>query len=121
MSSARGARVEPVIRYKNPLAGAVIVDDQVHGRVAFENAEFDDLIIARSDGNRTYNFWVVVDNMDIGLTHVIRGEDHLNNTPSQINMLRSLGAALPVYAHVPMIVGADGAKLSERAGAVGVL
>ena len=122
-----GPGVEPVIRYKNPLAGAVIVDDQMHGRVVFENVELDDLIIARSDGNPTYNFRVVVDDMDmdmdmdIGVARAIRGDDHLNNTPLQINMLRSLGAALPVYAHVPMIVGADGAKLPKRHGAVGVL
>jgi glutamyl-tRNA synthetase len=113
--------VAPVIRYKNPLLGAVVVDDLVHGRVVFENAELDDLIIARSDGNPTYNFCVVVDDMDMGITHVIRGDDHLNNTPRQINMLRSLGAALPIYAHVPMILGPDGAKLSKRHGAVSVL
>lgn len=113
--------VEPVIRYKNPILGAVIVDDQVHGRVVFENAELDDLIIARSDGNPTYNFCVVVDDMDMGVTHVIRGDDHLNNTPRQMNMLRSLGAAPPIYAHVPMILGPDGAKLSKRHGAVSVL
>jgi glutamyl-tRNA synthetase len=113
--------VTPVIRYKNPLLGAVVVDDLVHGRVVFENAELDDLIIARSDGNPTYNFCVVVDDMDMGITHVIRGDDHLNNTPRQINMLRSLGAALPIYAHVPMILGPDGAKLSKRHGAVSVL
>ena len=116
-----GPGVEPVIRNKNPLAGAVIVDDQVHGRVVFENVELDDLIIARSDGNPSDNFCVVVDDMDIGVARAIRGDDHLNNTPLQINMLRSLGAALPVYAHVPMIVGADGAKLPKRHGAVGVL
>src|SRR5580692_2323752 len=113
--------VAPVIRYKNPLLGAVVVDDLVHGRVVFENAELDDLIIARSDGNPTYNFCVVVDDMDMGITHVIRGDDHLNNTPRQINMLRSLGATPPVYAHVPMILGPDGAKLSKRHGAVSVL
>jgi glutamyl-tRNA synthetase len=113
--------VAPVIRYKNPLVGEVVVDDLVHGRVVFENAELDDLIIARSDGNPTYNFCVVVDDMDMGITHVIRGDDHLNNTPRQINMLHSLGAALPIYAHVPMILGSDGAKLSKRHGAVSVL
>src|SRR6202050_611207 len=113
--------VAPVIRYKNPLVGEVVVDDLVHGRVVFENAELDDLIIARSDGNPTYNFCVVVDDMDMGITHVIRGDDHLNNTPRQINMLLSLGAALPIYAHVPMILGPDGAKLSKRHGAVSVL
>ena len=113
--------VPPVIRYKNPLSGEVIVDDQVHGRVIFQNAELDDLIIARSDGTPTYNFCVVVDDMDMGITHVIRGDDHLNNTPRQINMLRSLGAEPPVYAHLPMILGPDGAKLSKRHGAVSVL
>jgi glutamyl-tRNA synthetase len=113
--------VEPVIRYRNPLLGAVIVDDQVHGRVVFENAQLDDLIIARSDGNPTYNFCVVVDDMDMGVTHVIRGDDHLNNTPRQMNMLHSLGATPPIYAHVPMILGPDGAKLSKRHGAVSVL
>ncbi len=113
--------VEPVIRFRNPIAGEVVVDDQVHGRVVFQNSELDDLIIARSDGNPTYNFCVVVDDMDMGVTHVIRGDDHLNNTPRQINMLRALGAEPPVYAHVPMILGADGAKLSKRHGAVSVL
>jgi len=113
--------VQPVIRFRNPLDGKVVVDDLVHGRVVFENAELDDLIIARSDGVPTYNFCVVVDDMDMGVTHVIRGDDHLNNTPRQMNMLRSLGAQLPIYAHVPMILGADGTKLSKRHGAVSVL
>ena len=110
-----------MIRFKNPLEGEVIVDDLIHGRVSFQNAELDDLIIARSDGNPTYNFCVVVDDMDMGITHVIRGDDHLNNTPRQINMLHALGATAPVYAHVPMILGPDGAKLSKRHGAVSVL
>ena len=113
--------VEPVIPYKNPPAGPVVVDDLVHGRVTFDNAELDDLIIARSDGNPTYNFCVVVDDMDMGVTHVIRGDDHLNNTPRQMNILHSLGATVPLYAHVPMILGSDGAKLSKRHGAVSVL
>jgi glutamyl-tRNA synthetase len=113
--------VPPVVRFKNPLDGEVVVDDQVHGRVVFKNAELDDLIIERSDGNPTYNFCVVVDDMDMGVTHVIRGDDHLNNTPRQINMLRALAATPPVYAHVPMILGTDGAKLSKRHGAVSVL
>ena len=113
--------VTPVIRFRNPLDGEVVVEDQVHGRVVFQNTELDDLIIARSDGNPTYNFCVVVDDMDMGVTHVIRGDDHLNNTPRQLNMLRALGATPPVYAHVPMILGADGAKLSKRHGAVSVL
>jgi glutamyl-tRNA synthetase len=113
--------VPPVIRFKNPLAGEIVVDDVIHGRVVFQNAELDDLIIARSDGSPTYNFCVVVDDMDMGITHVIRGDDHLNNTPRQMNMLLALGAPVPVYAHLPMILGSDGAKLSKRHGAVSVL
>lgn len=113
--------VPPVIRFKNPLEGEVVVDDVVHGRVVFQNTELDDLIIARSDGSPTYNFCVVVDDMDMGITHVIRGDDHLNNTPRQLNMLLALGAKVPVYAHLPMILGSDGAKLSKRHGAVSVL
>jgi glutamyl-tRNA synthetase len=113
--------VEPVIRFRNPLDGEVVVDDQVHGPVVFKNAELDDLIIARSDGNPTYNFCVVVDDSDMRITHVIRGDDHLNNTPRQINMLRALGFQPPVYAHVAMILGPDGTKLSKRHGAVSVL
>ena len=115
------AGVDPVIRFKNPLSGTVVVEDEIHGNVRFENAELDDLIIARSDGSPTYNFCVVVDDMDMKITHVIRGDDHLNNTPRQINMLMALGAMPPRYAHVPMILGADGAKLSKRHGAVSVL
>jgi glutamyl-tRNA synthetase len=113
--------VEPVIRFKNPVEGEVVVEDLVHGRVVFKNSELDDLIIARSDGTPTYNFCVVVDDADMGVTHVIRGDDHLNNTPRQMNMLAALGAKIPVYAHVPMILGPDGAKLSKRHGAVSVL
>ena len=113
--------VDPVVRFRNPQDGAVVVEDLVHGPVTFQNAELDDLIIARPDGTPTYNFSVVVDDMDMGITHVIRGDDHLNNTPRQINMLKALGAALPAYAHVPMILGPDGAKLSKRHGAVSVL
>ena len=115
------AGVDPVIRFRNPVEGAVIVEDAIHGCVAFANTELDDLIIARSDGSPTYNFCVVVDDMDMRVTHVIRGDDHLNNTPRQINMLKALGATPPMYAHVPMILGADGAKLSKRHGAVSVL
>jgi glutamyl-tRNA synthetase len=115
------AGVDPVVRFKNPIDGPVVVEDVIHGNVVFDNAELDDLIIARSDGTPTYNFCVVVDDMDMKVTHVIRGDDHLNNTPRQINLLRALGATLPVYAHVPMILGADGAKLSKRHGAVSVL
>jgi glutamyl-tRNA synthetase len=115
------AGITPVIRFRNPAEGEVVVEDQVHGRTVFQNSELDDLIIQRSDGNPTYNFCVVVDDWDMGVTHVIRGDDHLNNTPRQINMLRALGATPPAYAHVPMILGADGAKLSKRHGAVSVL
>jgi glutamyl-tRNA synthetase len=113
--------VDPVIRFRNPLEGEVVVEDQVHGRVVFRNSELDDLVIARGDGTPTYNFCVVVDDADMGVTHVIRGDDHLNNTPRQMNMLAALGAKIPVYAHVPMILGPDGAKLSKRHGAVSVL
>jgi glutamyl-tRNA synthetase len=113
--------VEPVVRFRNPQSGTTVVEDVVHGPVTFQNAELDDLIIARSDGTPTYNFCVVVDDMDMGVTHVIRGDDHLNNTPRQMNMLRALGVTPPAYAHVPMILGPDGAKLSKRHGAVSVL
>lgn len=113
--------VAPVVRFKNPPSGEVVVDDVVHGRVVFQNSELDDLIIARSDGTPTYNFCVVVDDMDMEITHVIRGDDHLNNTPRQQNMLLALGRQPPVYAHLPMILGSDGAKLSKRHGAVSVL
>jgi len=113
--------VTPVVRFKNPEEGTVVVDDAVHGPVVFQNRELDDLIILRSDGNPTYNFCVTVDDWDMKITHVIRGDDHLNNTPRQINMLKALGGDLPNYAHLPMILGPDGAKLSKRHGAVSVL
>jgi len=112
---------KPVVRFANPEEGATVVEDVVHGAVTFQNKELDDLIIARSDGTPTYNFCVVVDDADMGVTHVIRGDDHLNNTPRQMNMLLALGKTPPVYAHVPMILGPDGAKLSKRHGAVSVL
>lgn len=112
--------VAPVVRFKNPVDGSVLVDDTVRGKVVFENSELDDLIIARSNGTPTYNFCVVVDDVDMRITHVIRGDDHLNNTPRQINMYRALSAALPVFAHLPMILGPDGAKLSKRHGAVDI-
>ena len=115
------AGVTPVVRFRNPDDGVVVVDDAVHGRVVFQNAELDDLIIERSDGNPTYNFCVVVDDYDMRITHVIRGDDHLNNTPRQMNMLRAMGVEPPVYAHLPMILGPDGTKLSKRHGAVSVL
>ncbi|MCC6714087.1 MAG: glutamate--tRNA ligase [Gammaproteobacteria bacterium] len=113
--------VQPVVRFRNPLDGEVVVNDQIHGRVVFQNSELDDLIIARGDGTPTYNFTVVVDDMDMGITHVIRGDDHLNNTPRQINILQALGATPPLYAHVPMILGPDGRKLSKRHGTVSVM
>jgi glutamyl-tRNA synthetase len=112
--------VEPVVRFKNPLDGEVVVNDQVRGRVVFDNAQLDDLIIARPDGSPTYNFSVIIDDYDMNITHVIRGDDHLNNTPRQMNMLTALGAQPPVYAHLPMILGPDGAKLSKRHGAVDI-
>ena len=112
--------VNPVVRFKNPLKGEVVVNDSVRGRVVFENAQLDDLIIARSDGTPTYNFTVIIDDHDMRITHVIRGDDHLNNTPRQMNMLKALGATPPTYAHLPMILGTDGAKLSKRHGAVDI-
>src|SRR5512139_1267240 len=113
--------VNPVVRFRNPDEGQVVVNDVVHGPITFDSSELDDLIIARSDGTPTYNFCVVVDDYDMKVTHVIRGDDHINNTPRQINMLRALGVEPPLYAHVPMILGPDGAKLSKRHGAVSVL
>jgi glutamyl-tRNA synthetase len=119
-SSAREG-VAPVIRFRSPDTGETVVEDLIHGRVSFQNSELDDLIIARSDGTPTYNFCVVVDDWDMGITHVIRGDDHLNNTPRQMQILQALGADLPIYAHVPMILGPDKQKLSKRHGAVSVL
>ncbi len=110
-----------VIRFKNPQTGAVIFEDLVRSKVTVNNKELDDLIIARTDGTPTYNFVVVVDDIDMKITHVIRGDDHLNNTPRQINILQALGAPLPIYAHLPMILGADGKRLSKRHGAVSVM
>ncbi|MDO5101469.1 MAG: glutamate--tRNA ligase [Lautropia sp.] len=115
------AGVKPVLRFRNPDDGAVVWDDMVKGRISIANTELDDLVIARSDGTPTYNFCVVVDDMDMGITHVIRGDDHVNNTPRQINILRALGGQEPVYGHLPMINGPDGQKLSKRHGAVSVL
>ena len=112
--------VDPVVRFRNPREGEVVVNDQVRGRVVFDNAQLDDLIIARSDGTPTYNFTVIIDDFDMKITHVIRGDDHLNNTPRQMNMLEALGADVPAYAHLPMILGPDGAKLSKRHGAVDI-
>ena len=113
--------VLPVIRFKNPKDGVVSWDDIVKGKIEIANAELDDLIIARSDGTPTYNFCVVVDDWEMAITHVIRGDDHVNNTPRQINMLHALGATVPQYAHLSMILGGDGQKLSKRHGAVSVM
>lgn len=110
-----------VIRFKNPKEGSVKFDDHVRGLIEFSNTELDDLIIQRTDGTPTYNFCVVVDDWDMGITYVVRGEDHINNTPRQINILTALGAPIPEYAHVAMILGDDGAKLSKRHGAVSVM
>jgi glutamyl-tRNA synthetase len=112
---------EAVVRFKNPVDGVVTIDDLVKGNIVVANKELDDLIIARSDGSPTYNLTVVVDDMDMKVTHVIRGDDHINNTPRQMNILKALGAALPKYAHLPMILGSDGARLSKRHGAVSVM
>ncbi|WP_313371540.1 glutamate--tRNA ligase [Achromobacter animicus] len=112
---------KPVVRFKNPQDGATSWNDMVKGTISFDNTELDDLIIARPDGTPTYNFCVVVDDWDMGITHVLRGDDHVNNTPRQINILRALGATLPEYGHVPMILGPDGEKLSKRHGAVNVM
>ena len=113
--------VGPVVRFRNPQTGNVVFDDLVRGQISISNHELDDLIIARQDGSPTYNFTVVVDDMDMGVSHVIRGDDHINNTPRQINIYRALGAEPPLFAHVPMILGEDGARLSKRHGAVGVM
>jgi glutamyl-tRNA synthetase len=113
--------VQPVVRFRNPLEGGTSWNDLVKGPIAIDNAELDDLIIARSDGTPTYNFCVVVDDWDMRITHVIRGDDHVNNTPRQINILQALGAPVPEYGHLPMIHGPDGQKLSKRHGAVSVM
>ncbi|OOZ40775.1 glutamate--tRNA ligase [Solemya pervernicosa gill symbiont] len=110
-----------VIRFRNPDDGDVVVNDLIRGRVVYSNTELDDLIIRRTDGSPTYNMTVVVDDLDMGITQVIRGDDHLNNTPRQINILNALDAEPPQYAHVPMILGDDGARLSKRHGAVSVM
>jgi glutamyl-tRNA synthetase len=115
------AGVQPVVRFKNPVDGVVAWDDLVKGRIEIANGELDDLIIARADGTPTYNFCVVVDDWEMEITHVIRGDDHVNNTPRQINILKALGAQVPLYAHLSMILGDDGQKLSKRHGAVSVM
>lgn len=110
-----------VIRFRNPVGGEVVVDDLVQGRIVFRNDEMDDLIIARSDGTPTYNLTVVVDDLDMAITHVIRGADHINNTPRQINIIEALGGTAPLYGHLPLILGPDGEKLSKRHGTVSVM
>ncbi|MDE1240571.1 glutamate--tRNA ligase [Vibrio aestuarianus] len=110
-----------VIRFRNPKEGSVVFNDQIRGRIEISNSQMDDLIIRRTDGSPTYNFCVVVDDWDMGITHVVRGEDHINNTPRQINIYEALGAPVPVFAHCAMILGDDGAKLSKRHGAVSVM
>ena len=110
------AGVEPVIRFKNPLDGVTSWYDLVKGEISIPNSALDDLIIARADGTPTYNFCVVVDDFDMGITHVIRGDDHVNNTPKQINIFKALGAKLPEYAHLPMILNEQGKKISKRSG-----
>lgn len=109
------------IRFKMPLEGETVVDDLVKGKVTFKNSEIEDLVILRSDGTPTYNFCVVVDDFEMGITHVIRGEDHLNNTPKQIHIYHALGMNPPEFAHIPMILGTDRARLSKRHGATSVL
>lgn len=113
--------IDPVIRFKNPTNGAVVIEDAVKGPISVENSELDDLVIMRSDGTPTYNLCVVVDDIDMDITHVIRGDDHVNNTPRQINIFNALGAKLPVFAHLPMILGEDGKRMSKRHGAVSVM
>ncbi len=110
-----------VVRFRNPQQGKVIFQDQVYGEISVDNQELDDLILIRSDGHPTYNFAVVVDDWDMQITHVIRGDDHINNTPRQINLYQALQAPIPVFAHLPMILGEDGKRLSKRHGAVSVL
>ena len=121
----RDKQIDPndphVIRFRNPLDGDVVVDDIIRGKVIIHNHELDDLIIRRTDGSPTYNLSVVVDDLDMNITHVIRGDDHINNTPRQINILKALGAEIPKYGHVPMILGEDGARLSKRHGATSVV
>ncbi len=115
------AGVAPVIRLKTPATGEVVIDDAVRGWVVYANSELDDLVIMRGDGTPTYHFSVVVDDADMDITHVIRGDDHLNNTPRQVHIIAALGFERPAYAHLPMILGEDGARLSKRHGAVNVL
>jgi len=111
----------PVVRFRNPDDGDAVFHDLVKGAISVANAELDDLVLLRADGVPTYNFGVVVDDLDMSITHVIRGDDHVNNTPRQVNIFQALGAELPKFAHVPMILGADGERLSKRHGAVSVM
>ena len=120
-SSQQDLSQDHVIRFKNPQQGVVTFKDVVKGEITIANKELDDLIIARTDGSPTYNFTVVIDDMDMGITQVVRGDDHINNTPRQINIFSALGAPIPEYGHVPMILGDDGKKLSKRHGAVSVM
>ncbi len=110
-----------VIRFKTPKTGSVVIDDVIKGQIVIQNQELDDLILARTDGAPTYNLCVVVDDWDMGVTHVLRGDDHINNTPRQIHILSALNAQIPVYGHMPMLLGSDGKRLSKRHGAVSVL
>ncbi len=110
-----------VVRFRNPQQGEVVFDDLVKGKITVSNSELDDLIIARSDGTPTYNLTVVIDDSDMNITHVVRGDDHVNNTPRQINIFKALGVSIPQFAHVPMILGEDGKRLSKRHGAVSVM
>jgi glutamyl-tRNA synthetase len=114
------ADIKPVIRFKNPIGGSVVWEDAVKGRIEISNDELDDLVIARPDGTPTYNFCVVVDDLDMKITHVIRGDDHVNNTPRQINILQALGGSLPIYAHLPTVLNDQGEKMSKRNGAMSV-
>jgi glutamyl-tRNA synthetase len=121
LTAAPGGRTSSVVRFRTPVDGETVVDDEVKGRVVFQNAELDDFVIQRSDGSPIYNFCVVVDDVDMRMTHVIRGDDHLTNTPRQILLYRALGASLPRFAHIPLILGLDKARLSKRHGATSVM
>ena len=110
-----------VIRFRNPQDGSVVINDLIRGKIVVQNQELDDLIIRRTDGTPTYNLTVVVDDLDMKISHVIRGDDHINNTPRQINILKAMGETIPRYGHVPMILGEDGSRLSKRHGATSVI
>lgn len=120
LSSPPNSDIKPVVRFKNPQDGSIAIKDHVRGNVVVQNSELDDLILARSDGSPTYHLCVVVDDIDFEITHVIRGDDHLNNTPRQINIFKALNKEIPEYAHIPLIHGKDGKRLSKRHGAVSV-